>query len=377
VVGVTGIGRYLQNGDIAALDGSSGMVEINPPPPALIDFQRRLHEFRVHEHDLEDLRGEAAVTSDGHRIELAANIESPDDVARVIECGADGVGLYRTEFFYLQSPRMPTEDEQAAAYDRVAAGLAPREVIIRTMDVGGDKVASYLGTERESNPFLGWRGIRYSLERHDVFRTQLRAIFRASRHGNVRIMLPMISSVDELRAARILVDEAREEVVEAVPEARDVRLGIMIETPAAVVMADLLAASCDFFSVGSNDLIQYTLAVDRTNPKIAHLYEPLHPAIVRSLKAVVDAARQQQIWVGICGEMAADPLAVVLCVGLGFDELSVTPYLLPEIKEVIRAIGFEEARAVVDELLVLDTATKIRARLRSLVGSRLPEFLLP
>jgi len=375
VVGVTGFSRYVRNGDIAAIDGLTGSVEVNPPQTTLHDLLRRLNAFEAHVSELSDLRGEEAVTTDGHRIELAANIESPDDVGRVLDLGADGVGLYRTEFFYIERARMPSEVEQAEAYSRVAERLQPKFVNIRSMDVGGDKVASYLGTERESNPFLGWRGIRFSLERSDVFRIQLRAIFRASRFENVRLMLPMITSIEELRRARRIVDEVRAELVgEQVEIAPSVDVGIMIETPAAVIMADQLAAECDFFSVGSNDLIQYSLAVDRTNPKIAHMYEPLHPAILRSLKSVVQAAKRHEIWVGLCGEMAADPLAAVLLVGLGFDELSVSPYSVPELKKLIRAISYREACEVVEDVWRLDTGAEVRERLRERVGTRLSQF---
>ncbi|MGD8395494.1 MAG: phosphoenolpyruvate--protein phosphotransferase [Candidatus Eiseniibacteriota bacterium] len=378
VIGLKGILRYVQNGDIAAFDGATGVVEFNPPRSTLAGIQRRLNEFRAHENQLSDLRDERAVTLDGHEITLAANIESPADIGRVRERGAAGVGLYRTEFFYIDRARMPSEEEQAEAYGQVAEQLKPLPVIIRTMDVGGDKVASYLGTDREANPFLGWRGIRFSLERRDVFRTQLRAIYRASVHGNVRIMLPMIVSIEEVRSAReVALDVKAELAAEGVPIAPEVEIGIMIETPAAVAMADLLARECDFFSVGSNDLIQYTLAIDRTNPKIAHMYEPLHPAILRSLRTVVEAGRQQSIWVGVCGEMASDPLAAVLLVGMGFSELSMTPLLVPEIKAVVRAISLEEARQLVDEATALDTGDAIRAMVRARVGHRLPQFLLP
>jgi phosphocarrier protein FPr len=248
------------------------------------------------------------------------------------------------------------------------------------MDLGGDKVASYLGADRadrESNPFLGWRGIRFSLEHREPFRTQLRAIYRASRYGRVKIMLPMIATVEEVREARALAAEVVAELDRArVPRGDRVEFGIMIETPSAVMIADILAREVDFFSVGTNDLIQYTLAADRTNPKTAGLYQPLHPAILRSLRNVVDAARAERIWVGICGEMAADPLAVVLLVGMGFDELSVSPFLLPEVKTVVRAISYAEARAVAAEALHLDSASAVRTLVLARMAGLLPQFLL-
>jgi phosphotransferase system enzyme I (PtsI) len=378
VVGVKKLIVHARAGDLAVVDGLAGAVVLNPPPAVLASYRRRLTEFRAFEISLSTLRDEPAVTTDGRPIELAANIECPADAARALEHGASGIGLYRTEFFYIDRARMPDEVEQVEAYREVAARMAPRPVIIRTMDLGGDKVASYLGAGRESNPFLGWRGIRFSLEHRDAFRTQLRAIYRASAHGQVKVMLPMVTGIEERRAARALAAEVIGELDrEGAPRGERVEFGIMVETPSAVMMADLFAREVDFFSVGSNDLIQYTLAVDRSNPKTVGLYQPLHPAILRSLARVAEAARAERIWVGICGEMAADALAAVLLVGLGFDELSVSPYLVPEVKTVVRAISAAEARAVVEEALLLDSAAAVRALVLARMGSRLPQFLLP
>ena len=349
VVGVRGLVRNARAGDLAVVDGLGGTVVLNPPPAVLAGYERRLQEYRDFEGSLETLRGEPAVTTDGRKIELAANLESPADLPRVIECGAESIGLYRTEFFYLERARMPDEEEQYLAYREVAERMAPRAVIIRTMDLGGDKVASYLGADvhlKETNPFLGWRGIRFSLEHRAAFRTQLRAIYRAAHHGNVKLMLPMITSVEELRASRSLA-------------------------------ADVFAREVDFFSVGSNDLIQYTMAADRTNPKTASLYQPLHPAILRGLRNVVDAARAERIWAGVCGEMAADPLAIAILVGLGFEELSVSPFLLPEVKTVVRSISYAQAKAVAEAALRLDSAPAVRALVLSQMSNLLPKFLLP
>ncbi len=381
VVGVRGLMRHARPGDHAIVDGLGGAVLLNPDADALASYERRRAEYRDFEGRLARLRDDPAVTTDGRRIELGANLETPADVEHVLEHGADSIGLYRTEFFYIDRARMPDEEEQFTAYSEVAARMHPRPVIIRTMDLGGDKVASYLGADRadrESNPFLGWRGIRFSLEHRGPFRTQLRAIYRASRHGRVKLMLPMIATIEELRAARTLAADVVAELDRTgVPRGDHVEFGIMVETPSAVMIADILAREVDFFSVGTNDLIQYTLAADRSNPKTADLYQPLHPAILRSLRLVVDAARAARIWVGICGEMAADPLAAVLLVGLGFDELSVSPFLVPEVKTVVRGIAYAEARAVVEEAVRLDSAAAVRTLVLDRMGNLLPQFLLP
>jgi phosphotransferase system enzyme I (PtsI) len=380
VVGVRGLLRHVRPGDLAIVDGLDGVVVLRPAPEVLASYERRRDEYLDFEDSLARLRDLPAVTTDGRRIELGANLETPADVASVLEHGADSIGLYRTEFFYIDRARMPDEQEQFTAYRDVAERMHPRPVIIRTMDLGGDKVASYLGADRadrESNPFLGWRGIRFSLEHRAAFRTQLRAIYRASRFGRVKLMLPMIATVEELRAARALAAEVVAELDrERVPHGDRVEFGIMVETPSAVMIADILAREVDFFSVGTNDLIQYTMAADRSNPKTAGLYQPLHPAILRSLRNVVDAARAERIWVGICGEMAADPLAVVLLVGMGFDELSVSPFLLPEVKTVVRAIAYADARAVAAEALRLDSAAAVRTLVVARMAGLLPQFLL-
>ncbi|HWN82797.1 MAG TPA: phosphoenolpyruvate--protein phosphotransferase [Candidatus Udaeobacter sp.] len=379
VVGVKSLLRHARPGDQAVVDGLAGTVVLNPPPAVLKGYERRRDEYRAFEGSLSELRDQPAVTTDGRRIELGANLESPAELARVLERGADSIGLYRTEFFYLERARMPDEEEQYQAYREVAERMAPRPVIIRTMDLGGDKVASYLGADihaRETNPFLGWRGIRFSLEHRDAFRTQLRAIYRAARHGQVKVMLPMVTCVEELRASRALAAEVEAELAGKEP-APKVEFGIMVETPAAVFMADVLAREVDFFSVGSNDLIQYMMAADRSNPKTASLYQPLHPAILRALRIVVDAARAEKIWVGVCGEMAADPLAVTILVGLGFDEMSVSPYLVPEVKTVVRSISYVQAQAVAEASLRLDSAAAVRAMVRSRMSNLLPKFMLP
>jgi phosphotransferase system enzyme I (PtsI) len=378
VVGVKNLLLQVRAGDMAVVDGLTGVVVINPTAPVLAAYDRRLGEFRAFEGSLVALREERAITQDGRTIDLSANIESPADLGKVLECGAHGVGLYRTEFFYIEHARMPDEEEQFHAYREVAERLRPFPVIIRTMDIGGDKVASYLSAGPESNPFHGWRGIRYSLEHIDAFQTQLRAIYRASAHGNVKVMLPMVTGVEELRAARALAGEVLNQLArEGIKGVERIEFGMMVETPSAVMMADVFAREVDFFSVGSNDLIQYLLAVDRSDPKTANLYQPHHPAVLRSLKTVVDAAHANQIWVGICGEMAADPLATILLVGLGFDELSVSPYSVPKVKTVVRSLNYADARAVLEQAVRLESSSAVQALVLSRMGRLLPQFLLP
>jgi len=378
VVGVKNLLLQVKAGDTAVVDGLAGAVVINPSASVLAAYERRLGELKAFEGSLVALREERATTQDGRTIDLSANIESPADLDKVLECGAYGIGLYRTEFFYIERARMPDEEEQFQAYREVAERLRPDPVIIRTMDIGGDKVASYLRAGPETNPFHGWRGIRYSLEHTDAFYTQLRAIYRASAHGNVKLMLPMITGIEELRAARALATQVSNELAgEGIERDERIEFGMMVETPSAVMMADIFAREVDFFSVGSNDLIQYTLAVDRSDPKTASLYQPHHPAVLRSLKTVVDAAHAEKIWVGICGEMAADPMSTILLVGLGFDELSVSPYLVPKVKTIVRSLIHADAQALVEQALRLESSSAVQALVLSRMGRLLPQFLLP
>jgi phosphotransferase system enzyme I (PtsI) len=317
------------------------------------------------------------VTPDGYRIELGANIELPGEVDVVAECGADGIGLFRTEFFYLDRAELPSEEEQYRAYRAVAERMAPRPVIFRTMDLGGDKVASYLGTTHENNPFLGYRGIRFALSHPEVFRAQIRAIYRASAHGTARMMFPMISSLEELQEALALCRDATKELDRAKkPYDHALEVGIMIETPSAVWIADLLAREASFLSIGSNDLIQYTLAMDRDNERMAHLYEPLSPAVLRSLRHTILSGHGARRWVGVCGEMAGDPRHAVLLLGLGVDELSVSSYDLPRVKVAIRSVPVVRAREIAEEVLAVKSADEVRTLLHRDLDPLLPDWLL-
>ena len=375
---VLGLGEAiseLHNGESVLLDGFNGFVVIDPSEQTLFEYGQLVDRQSSIEESLEVIHDDAAETRDGHRIILSANIERAADVEGVLQCGATGVGLFRTEFLFINRSDLPGEEEQFAAYRQVAESLAPDPVIIRTLDLGGDKLLSHVNVAEEMNPFLGWRAIRLCLEEKDLFRTQLRAILRASVFGNLKIMYPMISGVEELEAANVLLDECREQLRdEGVAFAEDVEIGVMIETPSAAMIADRLARRVKFFSIGTNDLIQYTLAVDRLNEKIAHLYEPTHPSILRLIKATVDAGQAHGIWTGICGEMAGDLAAVPLLLGLGVSELSVTPSMVPRVKMLIRSIEMSEARKLAEFALDSDSPKEILARAEALAKAAVPSF---
>lgn len=368
---------HAKTGDTATVDGYEGLVEINPAEAQRGEFNARAERLQRKSQALAGLRTEACETLDGRAIELGANLELPEDVDSAVQSGAGSIGLFRTEFFYMNRVDLPGEDEQYRAYRRVTEAMQGRPVLFRTMDLGGDKVASYLGMSHETNPFLGMRGIRLALSSPEMFRTQIRAIYRASAHGKVRMMFPMVSSVDELLRALSLRDAALDELRRAgVAFDPEVEIGIMIETPSAVWMADALAKHSKFFSIGSNDLIQYTLAMDRDNERLSHLYEPLDPAVLRSIRHTVEAAHAQGRWVGVCGEMASDVQNAVLLLGLGVDELSVPSPDLPRVKLAIRSVRHDTARAIAEEALACTSAGQVRRIMRLRVDSMLPSVLV-
>jgi phosphotransferase system enzyme I (PtsI) len=375
---VLGLGEAigeLHTGESVLLDGFNGFVVIDPSEQTLFEYGQLVDRQTSIEESLEVIHDDAAETKDGHRIVLSANIERAADVEGVLQCGATGVGLFRTEFLFINRSDLPDEEEQFAAYRQVAESLAPDPVIIRTLDLGGDKLVSHINVAAETNPFLGWRAIRLCLEETDLFRTQLRAILRASAFGNLKIMYPMISGVEELEAANALLDECREQLrAEGVAFGDDVEVGVMIEIPSAALIADSLAKRVKFLSIGTNDLIQYALAVDRLNEKIAHLYEPTHPGILRLIKMTVDAGLAHGIWTGICGEMAGDLTAVPLLLGLGVTELSVTPSMVPRVKMLIRSIEMSEARKLAEFALDSDSPKEILARAEALAKAAVPSF---
>ena len=360
VVGLKDITARVNRRDQLIVDGTNGVIIINPDEETLKRYRQEEVEIKVFEKKLEELKDLPAETPNGHRIELAANLELPEEIPSILAHGAAGIGLYRTEFFYLNRADLPTEDEHYQAYKSVAEQMSPHSVIIRTLDLGGDKFTSQLEIPREMNPFMGWRAIRFCLERPDIFKVQLRAILRASAHGNLKIMYPMISGIEELKRANLVLGEVREELREkGVPFDEDLEVGVMIETPSAAMTADILAREVKFFSIGTNDLIQYSLAVDRINEKIAYLYEPTHPAVLRLIKHVIEAGHRQGIWVGICGEMVAEPALTLILLGMGLDEFSMSAVALPEIKRIIRSVTLKEARKLVKQILTFSTAQEV------------------
>src|SRR5260221_238982 len=376
VVSVRGALQTVRAGDRAAVDGFAGTLELHPDAEREVYFRRRLERLRLQAGSLQSMLDQPATTLDGHRIELGANLELPSDAPQALEVGADGIGLFRTEFFYLNRVDLPSEQEQYEAYREVTVRMAGRPVIFRSMDLGGDKVASYLGVTHETNPFLGLRGIRLALASQEMFRTQIRAIYRASAHGPIRLMFPMVSSVEELLRTLELRDQVLADLARAgVPHDPHLETGIMIETPSAVWMADALAKHAQFFSIGSNDLIQYTLAMDRDNERLAHLYEPMDPAVLRSIQHTVRCAHAAGRWVGVCGEMAGDPHTAVLLVGLGVDELSVSCYDLPRVKAAIRSVRRDAVAAVAEAAVACPSAAPVRALVRERIDALMPSYL--
>ena len=373
VVGVRNLTTRLKNGDWLMVDGYDGVVIVNPTEQTLFRYGKIEKAKKSFETRLMAVNELAAETLDGVAVTLRANIEKPDEVGLVKQYRADGVGLYRTEFLFLSAPKLPTEEQQYAAYREIVAGLAPAPVTIRTLDVGGDKPLpgdpQLIGPE--ANPFMGFRAIRMCLENPELFKTQLRAILRASAHGRVELMYPMISGAEELDRANALLDEAKAELRQRnQPFDEHLRTGTMIEIPSAAIAGDLLAGRCEFFSIGTNDLIQYLLAIDRGNNRIAHLYDPAHPAVLRTLRQIVDAGHAQKLKVSVCGEMAGDPVYVPLLLGLGVDELSMTPTLLPAVKFLIRAMKMTDARKLAQTALAQTDPRKTFALIEAFYDER-------
>ena len=376
IVGLHDASHQLATGDHILLDGYNGLIIVNPSDQTLWEYGELEIKKTEVEEKLTHLRETASTTLDGRHVILSANIELPGDMEQVRQNGAEGVGLYRTEFFYLNKSELPTEDEQYAAYRQVAEAAAPHSVIIRTLDLGGDKFMSTLHMPEELNPFLGWRAIRFCLERVDVFKTQLRAILRASAGGNVKMMYPMISGVDELRRANVILEECRAELrAEGQPFSDSMEVGAMIEIPSAAISADILAKEVSFFSIGTNDLIQYSIAVDRLNEHIAHLYEPTHPAIIRLIRMTVEAAHANHLWVGVCGEMAGDIQLTPLLLGLGVDELSAGAASVPRVKRAVQALDSAACRQLIEDIRDLDTAAAILAKCDAVARAHYPELL--
>jgi phosphoenolpyruvate-protein phosphotransferase (PTS system enzyme I) len=362
VVGTKQVTAEVQNGDVVIIDGLDGQVIVNPSEEVLAQYEEKRARYEAQKAEWAKLVHEKTVTSDGYHVELAANIGTPDDVKGVLENGAEGIGLYRTEFLYMGRSELPTEEEQFEAYKTVLERMEGKPVVVRTLDIGGDKELPYLDLPKEMNPFLGFRAIRLCLEMQDMFRTQLRALLRASVYGNLKIMFPMIATLDEFRQAKAILLEEKEKLQrEGVPVADDIEIGMMVEIPAAAVLADQFAKEVDFFSIGTNDLIQYTMAADRMNERVSYLYQPYHPAILRLISNVIDAAHKEGKWAGMCGEMAGDAIAIPILLGLGLDEFSMSATSILRARSQMKKLSKEEAARFKETVLSMSTAEEVVA----------------
>ncbi len=374
VLGLGNATQHIKTDDLIIVDGSAGVVILNPDEETLTRYQERRDLFEQYQATITRSSHLPAETIDGFQLQVMANIGMVEEVVSVIDHGGDGIGLYRTEFLYLNRSTLPTEQELFDNYRDVAEIVAPRTVIIRTLDIGGDKFTSDPRLAEEMNPALGLRAIRFSLHSPEIFKTQLRAILRAASFGNVRIMIPMISQVDEILWARQILNEAAESLEKAgIPFNADIELGAMIEVPSAVMMADILAREVDFFSIGTNDLIQYSLAIDRVNKQVAHLYQPLHPAVLRMIQRVVDAAKQADIEVNMCGEMAGDPLNLPVLLGMELDAISMNPISIPAVKRVTRMLSVKEAKLFLEEALKQPTTEDVIKLVQDTYGPSFPK----
>ncbi len=367
VMGVGDIESFV-DGDKAVVLGTDGIVEMNPSDA---DWDEYTNQAAAFQEELKRLRESAnleATTTDGHHVELFGNIGKAKDAKNALTMGAQGIGLYRTEFLYMENDELPAEDVQFEEYKKVAQDMKGKPVIIRTMDIGGDKELKCLDLPSELNPFLGYRAIRISLNRPDIFKVQLRALLRASAFGDIHIMYPMIASVEEVKQANVMLDECKAELTAEGKEFnKDIKVGIMIEVPAAAVISPILAKYVDFFSIGTNDLCQYTLAVDRMNEAIGSLYQPLHPGVLRLIKHVIDASHEQGKFTGMCGELASDPVATMILLGLGLDEFSMTASSIPLIKNILRSVSKAECEEVANKALTMDTAEEITGYAKSVL----------
>lgn len=366
VLSIEGIVSKVENGQTVVLDGETGEVFVSPDEACLEEYKAKREAYLAEKAALQAFVGKESATADGHVVELCANIGKPEDALKVIECDGEGIGLFRTEFLFMDRPQVPTEEEQFTAYKKVAESLEGKPVIIRTLDIGGDKEIPYLGLAKEENPFLGFRAVRLCLQREDLYRPQLRALLRASAYGEIKIMVPMISCVDELRAVKAMLEELKAELDEqGIPYNKDIQVGIMVETPAASLMADVFAKEADFFSIGTNDLTGYTMAVDRGNPDVAYLYSTYNPAVLRSIERVIKAGKAEGTMVGMCGEAAADPLLTPLLLSFGLDEFSVSATSILATRKTISLWTMEEADAVAKKAMSMATEAEVQAYLKS------------
>lgn len=371
IVGTNNITAQVKNGDMLILDAMNNKIIVNPTDAELEEAKAVKAAFLAEKEELAKLKDLHAETLDGHRVEVCGNIGTVKDCDGIIRNGGEGVGLYRTEFLFMDRDALPTEEEQYQAYKEVAEAMEDQAVIIRTMDIGGDKDLPYMDLPKEMNPFLGWRAVRISLDRREILRDQLRGILRASAHGKLRIMFPMIISVEEIRALKAAIEEYKAELrAEGLAFDESIEIGVMVETPAAAAIAHHLAKEVSFFSIGTNDLTQYTLAVDRGNEMISHLYNPLSPAVLTVIKQVIDASHAEGKWTGMCGELAGDERATLLLLGMGLDEFSMSGISIPKVKKVIRNSNFAEVKAMAEEALSLPTAAEIEACVEKFIAAK-------
>jgi len=367
VVGTKNVLSSVQNGDLIIVDGLEGDVIINPTEAIIEQYRAKQDAYAKQVEEWKKLRSAPTVSKDGVHVELAANIGTPNDVAGVLENGGEAVGLYRTEFLYMGRDKLPSEEIQYVAYKSVLEKMEGKPVVVRTLDIGGDKELPYLDLPKEMNPFLGFRAIRLCLDRQDIFRTQLRALLRASAHGNLRIMFPMIATLSEFREAKGLLEEEKAKLIsEGIPVSEEIQLGIMVEIPSTAVLADQFAKEVDFFSIGTNDLIQYTMAADRMNERVAYLYQPYNPAILRLVKMVIDAAHREGRWVGMCGEMAGDSTAIPILLGLGLDEFSMSATSILPARSQISKLSRSDMQALAAKALEMGSTEEVVALVESI-----------
>lgn len=372
VVAVPDLMNQVKNGHVIVLDGSEGTVYVDPDQAVVDEFSAKREKFLKEKKELEQYIGKPTVTKDGVHIELVANIGKPEDLEKVLQYDGEGVGLFRTEFLFMDRTAMPTEEEQFEAYKAVAEGLKGKPVIIRTLDIGGDKEIPYMGLTKDENPFLGYRAIRFCLDRkEDVYKPQLRALLRASAYGNIKIMVPMVTCIEELREAKALIEEIKKELDEQnIPYKKDIEVGIMVETAAASLMADVFAKEAAFFSIGTNDLTQYTMSVDRGNDKVSYLYSTFNPAVLRSIKRIITCGREAGIMVGMCGEAASDPLMIPLLLAFGLNEFSMSASAILYSRKLITGYSIKELQAVADKAMSFATAAEVETYMKEFMAGQ-------
>ena len=360
VLSIEGICGIVKNGDTVVLDGSKGEAIVNPDEATVKEFEKKFADYAAEKELLKAYKGKPSQTKDGVKVELVSNIGKPEDADKVVECDGEGIGLFRTEFLFMDRDSVPTEEEQFEAYKKVAETMKGKPVIIRTLDIGGDKAIPYLGLETEENPFLGFRAIRFCLKRRDIYEVQLRALLRASAFGDIKIMVPLVTGVDELRAVKVILEDIKRQLdKEGIAYNKDVKVGVMMETPAACMMADALAKEADFFSIGTNDLTGYTMAVDRGNAKVAYLYSTYNPAVLRAIKRIIECGKAEGIMVGMCGEAAADPKLIPLLLAFGLDEFSVSATSVLKTRKTISDCNIDECKALAEKVMKCVTEEEV------------------